>query len=51
MNEAGIERAAAKLAALHPAWRETSWARISEETRELFREDAQAVIAAYEGEE
>lgn len=41
-----LERVAAKLAGLHPAWRETPWESIGSETRELFLVDARAVLQA-----
>lgn len=44
-----IDRLAAFLAQLHPQWQDRGWADISEETRELFREDARRAIAIYEG--
>lgn len=44
-----IDRLAAYLAQLHPAWQDRRWDDMSEGTRELFREDARRAIAIYEG--
>ena len=44
-----IDRLAAFLAQLHPAWQGRRWADMSESTRELFREDARHAVAIYEG--
>ncbi len=46
---ARIERLAAFLASLHPAWRDTPWRAIGDETRALFRQDAERAVAIYEG--
>lgn len=43
-----IERLAAFLATLHPAWQHKRWEDMSEDTREQFREDARRAIAVYE---
>lgn len=46
-----IDRLATYLAQLHPGWRDRRWDDMSEDTRELFREDARSAIAIYEGRE
>ena len=44
-----IERLAMFLAELHPAWKDTHWREIGEETRELFRQDARRAAEILEG--
>jgi hypothetical protein len=48
-DAAGIERLAAFLASLHPAWADRRWQEIGEETRALFREDARRAVVVYQG--
>jgi hypothetical protein len=44
-----IDRLAAYLARLHPAWTGMPWESIGEETKALFRAEAREAIAIYEG--
>lgn len=44
-----IDRLAAFLAQMHPAWRDCRWEDMGNSTRDLFRDDARRAIAIYEG--